>query len=220
MCCSLRTQTMVAAVICCFVTSCSVCDEISNRICFFFCDDLSDFLSNESDGRGDIFEDLVKVAVYVFCMVSDVLCLFGAQQNKKCLLLPFIFKTCLSILGLSVSLIFLISFGSRQRDLTLIFYLIFTLLSVMFGLYIYFLVISIKFFRENSDAASRRTEVTVLQPVSSQPIARSTDVSNHHLHLGDQNQACGYQEQPPAYHLQDHPKRNEEMKSDYRSNQV
>ena len=90
MCCSLRTQTMVAAVICCFVTSCSVCDEISNRICFFFCDDLSDFLSNESDGRGDIFEDLVKVAVYVFCMVSDVLCLFNKKNFALLMLFSFV----------------------------------------------------------------------------------------------------------------------------------
>ena len=153
--CSLRTQTMVAAVICCFITSSSICDEISNRICFFFCQNESDFEPNESDGRGDVFEDLVKVAVYVFCMVSDVWCLFGAQQNKKCLLLPFIIKTGLSIL-----------------------------------------------------------------PISSQPIARNTEVGNNHLHSGDQNQTYGYQEQPPAYQLQGYQKRDVEINSNYSSNQV
>ena len=67
---------------------------------------------------------------------------------------------------------------------------------------------------------SGRSERIVLQPMSSQPIAGSKESNNNHLHSGDQNQTYGYQEQPPACQLQDYPKRNVEIKSDYSSSQV
>ena len=95
-----------------------------------------------------------------------------------------------------------------------------TLLFAMLGLSVYFLVTSVKLFQEMSGVTSGWSKGIVLQPISSQPIARSTEVGNYHLHSGDQNQTYGYQEQPPAYQSKGSVKRNKGNKSDYSSNQV
>ena len=151
-----------------------------------------------------------------FMVVSYVLCLIGAYKYKDYLLLPFIVKTSLSILGLVLYLIFLIHFVINRFDIdysSIFFFLVITFLYAMVGLNIFFVVSVFRVFQEISAVTSGMSERIVLQPISSQPMTRSTEVDNNHLNLGDQIQTYGYQEQPPAYQLL-YPKRDVEIKSD------
>ena len=145
------------------------------------------FYSNDYDDYFDYEPPETNIPGYVFCIVSDVMCLIGAYKYKKYLFLPFIVKTGLFILGLVSYLIFLIHFGSNRFDMDHLLWI---------WIITYFLVSVFKVFQEISAVTSGRRERIVLQPISSQPTVRSTEVSNHHLHSGDQNKACGYQEQP------------------------
>ena len=204
-----KTPTKVAAIICCILTGFAVCGDISKG-------------TNEFYGRGYHYAPPeAKIPGYVFWIVSDVLCLIGTHKNKKYLLLPFIIKTSLSILGIVLYLIFMIYLATLvDRDHSSVFLVVITLLFGMLGLFIYFLVASIKCFQEMSGVISGRSVAIVLQPISSQPNVRTTEVGNYHLRSSDQNQTYGFQEQPPAYHSKDYARRNEGMKSDYSSNPV
>ena len=219
MCGRIQTQTKVAAAICLVLTLMAIAEELHRA-------ENSEGINKVYSRGYDYAPPKAKVPSYlymVFCTVSDVLCLIGAHLNQKYFLLPFIVKTSLNILILVLYLIFMIYVATLVvRDPPLIFHLWITLLFGGLGLYIYCLVTSIRCFREMSAVTSRWSEGIVLQQISisSQPIARNTEVGNCHLYSGDQNQTYGCQEQPPAYQSKDYAKRNDRTKSDYSSNQV
>ena len=179
MCC-IQTQTKAAAIICCILTGIYiVIDHETSK--------------EKSNGRwwyhqrfqvGEYARLETRIPGYVFCIVSDVMCLIGAYKYKKYLFLPFIVKTGLFILGLVSYLIFLIHFGINRFDMDHLLWI---------WIITYFLVSVFKVFQEISAVTSGRRERIVLQPISSQPIARNTEVGNNHLHSGDQNQTYGYQ---------------------------
>ena len=224
MCCRLQTQTKAAVIICCILTCAYIGIEQGTRKTS---KGTSKFYSRDQRLLGRINRALnaryeAKIPGYVFCIVSDVLCLIGAYKYEKYLLMPFIVKPGLFILGLVLFGIFPIQLGfnfwmDHSSDF---FPVLITLPYVILGLFTYFLVTAIRFFLEISAVTSRRSERTVLQPISSQPVARSTEVGNNRLHSGYQSQTYEYQEQPSAYQLQGYPKRNVEMNSYYSSNQV
>ena len=98
MCCNLRTHAMVIAIICLIFTGLGSLNLIST---------FAQFASGHATTSdvytlygGNITVALgVQIVIYVYWVVSEVLCLVGAIKNNKCLLIPFMICLVLSILA-------------------------------------------------------------------------------------------------------------------------
>ena len=220
MCCPLRTHTKVISILCLIFTALGALNLIST-IGAFLAGTTSTADANLFFG-GDMNVSLaVQILIYVFCIVSEVLCLVGAMKNNKCLLVPFIIEMSLTILALAFIAILFIYWGAvagsalvgstDNRDVhnvvgTLGTFMLFLLLIPIFiaiGLSIYFLVIVVKYFQEiSSGVVSGQSEGIVLQPYSSHPMAPNAGVATVYVPPGGQNPPYGYQQQPPAYQQQ------------------
>ena len=204
---------MVAAIICCTL-------DVIGVIVIAIFKKPNNFYGR--DNRNHLFVDLSPI--YIFVIASDGLCIIGAVKKKKCMLLPFIIKTSnLGTLlaemcfGSNLALFGPIQIGTKNWEYVLVIGL---LSPWIFGLCMYSLVNAIRFFGEISFVTSGRREVIALQPISSQPTARSTEVVPDQLHSGEQNQIYEHQEQAQAYQPPGDPKRNVGIRIDCSSNQV
>ena len=165
-------------------------------------------------GFGSVDEAKMPVyVVYVFAVIPDVLCFIGACTKIKYLLVPFIVKTGY-LAGIVMCFIVLIAVISSDFGSSFVLY------SVMLGLCIYSCATACKFLYKKSNTTSRRSEEIMLQPISSEPTARRTEVVPSHLHSVEQTQTYEHQEKPPAYQSQDDLERNVGIKSDCCSIQV
>ena len=165
MCCNLRTHAMVIAIICLIFTGLGSLNLIST---------FAQFASGHATTSdvytlygGNITIALgVQILIYVYWVVSEVLCLVGAIKNNKCLLIPFMICLILTILGCAGATILMIILGiSKVSDgdadgIGAIFWLLVIIpIGIVLGLSIYFLVIIVKFYNELAsacDAAQRR----------------------------------------------------------------
>ena len=193
MCCSLQNRTIVVAIIWCIADAIPFISAIAYS---------TDSSIDRSYSRGSSFLYWSNILIYVFVIVwcpPDVLCLIGACTKKRYMLLPFIVKTGLIVLVLPVICIF-------SWDVGLIVPLA---ICILFSC-----VTAIHFFNEIGNTTSGRSEEIILQPISSQPTAPAIEVVPDHLHLGEQNQTCEHQEQPPAYESLEDLERNVGIKSD------
>ena len=172
----------------------------------------------------------VQVLVYAYCLVSDILGVCGVMQNNKCLLLPFIIKLALQILGFFGYIVFFVVKGSNVGDSihrevenhelrhaagtvsAIFFFLLIVPLIIAIGITTYFLVIVARYYSElSSGVISGQREGIVLQPLSPQPTAPNAGVATVYVPPGGQvyvppggqNVSYGYQQQqPPAYQQQ------------------
>ena len=189
-CCSLRTHTKVIAIICIILTAlgalnligtvgafnAGTTDAVTTDALLFYGGDMGIALA-------------VQIPIYVFCIVSDVLCLFGAIKSNKCFLVPFIVKMVLLIIADVVIVILFIILGANagsliagstnDRDMqnvvgtfgAMLFFLLLIPLLIGIGIAIYFLVIVVRYFKEissdmvtNSEPSSQsRTEFSTLR---------------------------------------------------------
>ena len=220
MCCPLRTHTKVISILCLIFTALGALNLISTIGAFLA------GTTSTTDAKlffnGDVNVSLaVQILIYVFCIVSEILCFVGAMKNNKCLLVPFIIQKSLTILALAAIAILFIFWGSvagqalvettDDRDVRTVFgtlgaFMFFLLLIPIFigiGISIYFLVIVVKYFQEiSSGVVSGQSEGIVLQPYSSHPMAPNAGVATVYVPPGGQNPPYGYQQQPPAYQQQ------------------
>jgi len=208
MCCPLRTHTKVIAILSLIASGLGALRLITT---------VTGFLAGTRAGitvDGNLLYGghmgvalAVQILVFVFCIVSDVLCLVGAIKNNKCLLVPYIVKMSLILLGLAIVVIMCIYWGSIAGALissvnnddfrhvsgsiaAIYFFLFLIPLFIMIGLASYFLAIVVKFFQElASGVIEGQSEGMVLQPHSSQPGVATVYVP----------QGSEYHQQPPAY---------------------
>ena len=145
----------------------------------------------------------VQIPIYVFCILSDVLCLVGAIKNNKRFLVPFIVKMVLLLSADAVIAILFIYWGAtvgslmastNDQDLqnvagafgaTILFVLLIPLL-IGIGIGIYFLVIVVRYFKEISSVM-----VTNFELSSKSRTELSTLRMDSHVANGDSLQCVG-----------------------------
>ena len=188
-CCSLRTHTKVIAVICLISTVGGI-----GTIGAFMAETRDAVTIDAGFFQGGNMKGTlaIQIPIYVFCILSDVLCLVGAIKSKKCLLMPFIIKMVLLILASVIVATLFIIWGSKAGSFiavsandgdwqnvagtvgtitSTIFYFLLIPLLIEVGIAIYFLVIVVRYFKEissdmvtNSEPSSRsRTEFSTLR---------------------------------------------------------
>ena len=203
MCCNLRTHAMVIAIICLIFTGLGSLNLIST---------FAQFASGHATTSdvytlygGNITIALgVQILIYVYWVVSEVLCLVGAIKNNKCLLIPFMICLVLTILGCAGATILMIILGiSKVSDgdadgIGAIFWLLVIIpIGIVLGLSIYFLVIIVKFYNElASGLVDGHREGVVLQPYAP-PLVPPGGGQIVYATPGSQNMSYPTQQYPP-----------------------
>ena len=193
MCCNLQTHVMVISIICLILTCLGPLNFISTSSQSASKTQKSSPDSSQSSdankgGNVAIINLGVQIFIYVYWVVSEILCLVGAIQNNKCLLIPFMICMCLTILGCVGATILLVFYGTLGAHavgyvgaqsgvlgaigsigVLAVFLMIIPAFFVL-GLSIYFLVIIVKFYKElESGFVNGQREGVVLQPLTASP---------------------------------------------------
>ena len=203
MCCNLRTHAMVIAIICLIFTGLGSLNLIST---------FAQFASGHATTSdvytlygGNITIALaVQILIYVYWVVSEVLCLVGAMKNNKCFLIPFMICLVLTILGCAGATILMIILGISSGgpgDHTgiraIVFFLVIIPIGIILGLSIYFLVIIVKFYNElASGLVDGHREGVVLQPYAP-PSVSPGEGQIVYATPGSQNMSYPTQQYPP-----------------------
>ena len=132
MCCNLRIQVIVISIICIIVTGLTYMGLNE-----WFPHNFWYILTTEWF-RDNFWNNLICL----YWLTSGIMCLVGAINNIKCLLIPFIIDVCLMILVCVYSLVLAISVG-LAGIIGGVFISIFFL-----GPFIYILIIVAKFYKE------------------------------------------------------------------------
>ena len=113
-CCSLRTHTKVIAVICLIFTV-----GAAGTIGGLMAKTRDTVTTDERlDNGGNMGGALaIQIPIYLISVMCDVLCLVGAIKGNKCLLVPFMVKMVLAILGDAVAMILFIIWGKNAGSL-------------------------------------------------------------------------------------------------------
>ena len=204
-CCSLRTHTKVIAIICLIFTALGALNLIGTIGAF----NAGTRDAVTTDARlfygGDMGIALgVQIPIYLFCILSDVLCLVGAIKNSKPFLVPFIVKMVLLLLADAVIAILFIYWGATVGSLmagsandqgfqnvagafsATIFFVFLIPLLIGIGIAIYFLVIVVRYFKEISSVM-----VTNFELSSKSRTELSTLRMDSHVANGDSFQCVG-----------------------------
>ena len=188
MCCNLQTHVMVISIICLILTCLGPLNFISTSSQSASKTQKSSPDSSQSSdantgGNVAIINLGVQIFIYVYWVVSEILCLVGAIKNNKCMLIPFMICMCLTILGCVGATILLVFYGTLGAHavgyvgaqsgvlgaigsigVLAVFLMIIPAFFVL-GLSIYFLVIIVKFYKElASGLVDGHREGVVLQP--------------------------------------------------------
>ena len=207
MCCGLQTHTIIISVI-----------GIIFSGLVYLSWNLTGLLETEEVNFSGI-----RLAQYVWSatnLIANVLCLTGAIKCKKCFLVPYIIVNSIWITLLISSALLLFIFGSllaggsiteaigKEKDisengahwlglgLAIHFVIILIPVSIILGLYVYFLVIVIKFYKEISSARiSDHPTRIVLQPYSTNQY-----INQQAVNVTSDDLISTYpHEQPPPY---------------------
>ena len=198
MCCNLRTHVMVISIICLILTCLGPLNFISTSSQSASKTQKSSPDSSQSSdantgGNVAIINLGVQIFIYVYWVVSEILCLVGASNRyqpgtSKCLLIPFMICMCLTILGCVAATILIVFYGTLGAHavgyvgsqsgvlgaigsigVLAVFLMIIPAFFVL-GLSIYFLVIIVKFYKElESGFVNGQREGVVLQPLTASP---------------------------------------------------
>ena len=125
--------------------------------------DAAVFLGDMGYDAYDRYDSLaVQILIHLFCIVSDVMCLAGTIKSRTYLLLPFIAKTSLSILG-SVTVIIVMCPRKDARGMAYYHTALIPLIATI-EVSIYFLIIVYKYFQHMSSVMdSGKTDKAKLQ---------------------------------------------------------
>ena len=224
MCCNLRTHTMVISIICLIFTGLGSLNLISTVA------QSSSGQATSSDvnlfyGGNTTIALGVQILIYVYWVVSEILCLVGASNRyqpgtSKCLLIPFMICMCLTILGCVGVTLLLIFYGSLGAHAVshigsegnvvgaigsigvLAVFLMIIPAIIVLGLSIYFLVIIVKFYKElDSGLVTGQRDGVVLQPLAP-PSVTPGGVQVVYATPGAQNMTYPPQQQPPPTYSQ------------------
>ena len=217
MTCSLRTHTKVIAIVSLIITGISIIFNISEEVQ----ENDAPYYSHKSIGRRFGGNSLaVEIIIHLYCVLSEVFCLVGAQENQKYYLVPFIVEMCLRTLGCGIVAIYLITLMPNIEDSVSPFLMVLLIyILIVFGLSIYFLTIVVKFFQEKNTetregiATWRRTYE---HPNSPQQMNQNTGLLNVELPPESPNQSSRYPTHPPAYEKQGYLEHKNEMEKDLR----
>ena len=219
MCCNLRTHTMVISIICLIFTGLGSLNLISTVA------QSSSGQATSSDvnlfyGGNTTIALGVQILIYVYWVVSEILCLVGAIKNNKCMLIPFMICMCLTILGCVGATILLVFYGTLGAHavgyvgaqsgvlgaigsigVLAVFLMIIPAFFVL-GLSIYFLVIIVKFYKElESGLVNGQRDGVVLQPLAP-PSVTPGGVQVVYATPGAKNMTYPPQQQPPPTYSQ------------------
>ena len=212
MCSSLRTHAMVISILCLLFTLIGIICETSfgswilnigtgwSSTIAWYTHDIRNSLGISRVARG------IQISIYVYWIVSEVLCWVGTINNNKSLLIPFIICMCLTMLGCfgSAMQYFVPIILPNNIDFNWTLFLVIVSWLILLGLSIYFLVIIIKFYKElASGHVGGFQQGVVLQPYHSplMPLEGSQAVYAASAHASQhqpphQLQTLAYSHQP------------------------
>ena len=198
MCCDLRTHVKVIAIICMIFTGLGFVQLIGIIGIFIIGP-----VPPEVNMNYFSLAFSVQMLVFIFRGVSEIMCLVGAIKNNKCLLIPFIICSSLTVLACIGFLILILSksqavivlaysplgFGISDNDfekvgetsVSVLNFLVSVPFLITMGLTIYFLVIVLEHYKDlSSGTVSWQQEGMVITPNTNLPIEKMTDLEQKH----------------------------------------
>ena len=139
MCCDRRTHVIILSSVLLGVTGCSYILYVFRYLSLM----ISQRVTTPTDNLDTMG---IPIAIFVFILITEILCIVGAVKNNKCLLIPIMIYLVLQIFaGIGLTIFLGVYFGP-----TVLMALFVISMIMAVGISTYTLTIVIKFYRELS----------------------------------------------------------------------